>query len=147
MSNTPAINRDTLIDFIKTNSNELWDAFEEPYLLSKIPGEFKEEHGTDYKDILGDERLKHFVKATEATGSYLLVEHPVRKAQVGVIPAGNEYKFPDLERETQPEKRERRQPPNAVIVTSFLKLLSQLSDEELSEVHIPTKILAKLISK
>lgn len=147
------MNKDDLKNFIAEKAKERWERLSEPFLLSQIPSALREENGTDYKTILGEERLKSFVRETQASEYYFFVEHPNQKAKVGVVPPNVDFKFPEREtREDEKFKKISSDPArvrNEEIKTieAFLTLLSKLPDEDLEKVNIPTKVLVKLISQ
>lgn len=147
------MNKDDLRDFIAEKAKERWKRLSEPFLLSQIPSALREEKGTDYKTILGEERLKSFVRETQAPEYYSFVEHPNQKAKVGVVPASVGFKFPEREAlEDEKFKKPSSKPPRTrkeeiETIEAFLTLLSKLPDEDLEEVNIPTKVFVKLISQ
>ena len=95
--------------------------------------------------------MNYFVKRTEKKDGYRLVEHPVQKPKVGIVPYEVEFKFSEFER-TAPFTED---PPEAThfvsererAVLSFLRSLSHLSEQEIDSVVIPTRVLTKLLAR
>jgi hypothetical protein len=134
---------ETIQAFLKEKADAHWKETEQPYLLS-FAGPDMKARAIDYRMILGEEPLKSFVRRTEKSGGYRLVEHPTQKAKVGIVPADIQFEFPGT-----------LQPPRVVdrgsfsererVVIAFLKALSKLPDEELKNVTIPVSVFAKLL--
>jgi hypothetical protein len=132
------------VGFLKRKADEFWQV-EQPYLLSRVAPDAKAEK-IDYRTILGDERLKMFVKRTGATGGYRLVEHPIQKPKVGIVPADVQFSFPsDGTHGAHPEHRSATVSDRERVVLAFLRALSNLTDDDLEAVSIPVRVLAKLL--
>lgn len=126
--------------FLKQKALESWES-KTPYLLSFLSPDLKTE-GSSYKDIVGeDETLKQFVVRTGDAYGYKLVQHPAKKAKVGVIPIGEEFTFEDETRASSHNLRESR--PDGVLV-DFLKALGRLPASDVDKVVIPASVLVKL---
>lgn len=135
-----------IIAFLKAQAESNWESSEQPLLLSQAAPGMKAV-GLNYQAILGYERLKSFVKRTEADGGYRLVAHPTQKPKVGIVPAGVEFDFsidelPDggAAYIKNPVDKVREYSPRDII-----RALSRLSDEELDQIVIPTRIFVKLL--
>lgn len=138
-----------LIAHLKQKTQERWDADEQPYLISLIASDLIT-IGEDYRTILGEERLKPFVKRVEEAGAFRVVEHPSQLAKVGLVPADKEFEFgveEGLAENTQLRESTNRSNTREQAVVGFLKALSRLPDSALDEVVIPTKVLVRLLSK
>lgn len=136
--------------FLKAKAIERWDNDSPPYLLSNLPSDLKPE-GVDYREILGEEKLKAFAKRTEGAETYKLVEHPTQKAKIGLVPSNSNFEFlvdetlneePDINTAQRPKRSE-----GTRAVLDFLHTLSKLTDDELNQIIIPTKIWVKLITR
>lgn len=140
--------------FLKASADHTWKDLEQPYLLSMAATDMKD-GGIDYRLVLGDEKLKAFVKRTEKAGGYRLVEHPTQKAKVGLVPGDAEFSFPSphvarvgIKADVQiPEHNAAPSSEQWRVVVTFLHALSCLSDEEINSVVIPTRVLVKLLGK
>lgn len=140
-----------LIEFLKEKARSSWDDAEQPYLLSMVSPDLKAED-IDYRSILGEERLKTFVKRTEGNNNYNMVEHPSQKAKVGVVPAGVQFTFVDNDEYQKTPIEDIRPQKNSItererIVIDFLRILSKLPDKDLDGVIIPTRVLAKILGR
>jgi hypothetical protein len=132
--------------FLKSKAYHFWQE-EQPYLLSQAGPELKAAK-IDYRTILGDEKLKAFVKRTGVTGGYRLVEHPIQKAKVGIVPADVQFSFPTARTDgASAERRLTTVSDRGRVVLAFLRALSSLTDEDLEAVSIPVRVLAKLVAK
>ena len=130
-------------------ARERWDTNEakQPYFLSDVGIDMKI-LGIDYRAILGEEGLKKFVRRTQHTAGYQLVEHPLQKAKVGIIPAGAKYSFPNAAHAEHDHERRSPAPASAErAVIDFLRALSHLSDEDQDAVVIPVRVLTRLFGK
>jgi hypothetical protein len=138
--------QEVLVSFLKKKTDEFWQQPEhQPYLLSRAVPDLKAE-GIDYQTILGDEKLKMFVKRTGATGGYRLVEHPIQKPKVGIVPADVQFSFPSASTDrASAEHRSVTDSDRERVVLAFLRALSSLTDGDLEAVTIPVRVLAKLL--
>jgi hypothetical protein len=123
----------------------------QPLLLSNIPQLLKL-RGLDYREILGEQRLKDFAHAEESTATFAVVTHPVHKAKVGIIPSDETYTFPDDTPLTEagPGRGSLRLAPtggHAVATIRFLRALAELPEEDLNGIVIPTRVLVKLFAQ
>ncbi|MDI9694460.1 MULTISPECIES: hypothetical protein [Burkholderia] len=138
--------RENLIEALKKTAKSHWDINQTPVLLSNLPpllvGDVPE-----YKEILGGQSLKRFIKETEgASSQYKLVEHPVQRAKVALLPTGVDYQFPDITETSEAAEQtlvSDRSSEKALI--EFLKSLKKLSAEDLAEVKIPVSVLVKML--
>lgn len=128
-----------LIATIAQIMGKAWQEENEPLLISNIPRHLA---GTDFRSVLGEEGVKSFVSRTCAQGGYKLVEDPIHKARVGIIPANEDYKFP---MDTQPPIAEQKGKGETAL--RFLELLSELSEDEQRSVVIPVNVICKLLKK
>lgn len=134
--------------FLERKAAASWERNGAPYFLSALPPEFKLE-GHDYKDVIGDERLKSAAKRLSERYGFKVVEHPTIKAKVGVIPKDQIFEFSTERSEKklpvrieQDSVEERRR-----IVLDFLELIGRLPPDLLSEVSIPAKVLSRLVTR
>jgi hypothetical protein len=136
-----------LEDFLKSKADEFWREAEQPYLLSQAGPDLKAAK-IDYRTILGDEKLKMFVKRTGPAGGYRLVEHPIQRPKVGIVPADVQFSFPTARTGGAPaEHRSATVSDRERVVVAFLRALSSLTDDDLAAVSIPVRVLAKLVRR
>lgn len=86
------MNEAEFVQFVAQRATSHWNATREPYLIANLPSDLMAANGIGYKSIIGDQRLKEFIKATESQGSYRMIEHPSQKAKIGVIPSANSFR-------------------------------------------------------
>lgn len=141
------LTEDGLQAFLREHAGEHWTADQKPFLLSLVATKLREQ-GQDYKNVLGEERLKSFVKRTEEAGGYRLVEHPTQKAKLGIVPSDVEFQFDETLESERPDRAARHgiHQRDRVLI-DFLRALGRLPDELLDNVHIPTKVLVKLLTR
>jgi hypothetical protein len=139
-----------IVDFLAKQATAAWDADPEhpqPYLLSFAGPDFKEAQ-IDYHTALAGERMKAFVERTEGENSYRVVKHPTQPAKIGLTPWGMSYEFeaPDLSTR-RPRDRVKPGSERGSLLIEFLGALETLTDSDLDEIIIPTRILVKLVRK
>jgi hypothetical protein len=135
-----------LIDHLVEETKKHWDKEEQPYLLSLVATDLRDE-GVNYAAILKDERLKSFIKRIADQGAFKFVEHPSQRAKIGLIPNDKEFSFSADERGEEASDKSLPRAHGDQAVISFLRALSRLPDALLDEVVIPTKVLVKLLSR
>ena len=133
------MNEDDLISQIAQLVQDTWANESKPVLISNIPRLLA---GTAFRTVIGDEGVKAFVARTCAAGKYEIVEDPVHKARIGLVPAGVAYSFPPLA-----PRDASRAGKGGDIALSFLKLLGELTVEDQRSVVIPVDVLVKLLQK
>jgi hypothetical protein len=145
MDTTP----DAILAFAAERAQQAWDEKQEPYLLARLSPDLVKE-GVNYKEVLGEQRLKDFVSS--APERLKIVLHPTQKARIGLIPPDKVFEYPILAAPTDtsaatPESPRERSgvARRRYIVASFLQLLSELDDGDAAQVQIPTHILTKLM--
>lgn len=127
-----------LFSVIQSVAKEYWDSYEKPLLLSGLPRLLSSQCG-DFQSKLAGKRLKDYILDTSDVGGYKLVEHPLKEAKIGIIPADASYVFPDIETAQVKIKN------NRAATLAFLSALDSLSLEDVDKVVIPTSILIKLL--
>ena len=139
---------DQLKDFLRKSAADAWDATREPYLLSYVANELKEQ-GEDYKSALSDEeRLKGFAERVERDDRlFKVVQHPSQKAKVGLIPYEESYVFPVGERDNSRAEARASRTRNETALLGFFEALKGLPDDLLDDVHISTKVIVALLRK
>jgi hypothetical protein len=140
---------ETLGGFIEQAAARSWAANKLPYLLSSLAPDFKNE-GHDYKQVIGDERLKSAAKRLSGLYSFMVVEHPTQRAKVGVIPKGESFDFVDEKAAHRavgsvsshsPGSASQRQKASL----EFLEALGKLPPDLLDGITVSTKVLVKLL--
>src|SRR5271166_1205398 len=133
-----------LSEIIANRTREEWDLTHEPYLLSKIPAALQ---GDSYREIIAPQTLKQFV--ISLTDTVQLVQHPIQKAKIGLIPKGENYSFSDFDRgaatSASDDKTKVSYRNQKYIVLNFLEALSNLDAEDLEKIQIPVSVLVRLL--
>lgn len=142
--------RDELVKFVKDETLSRWQESQWPLYLADIPSLLREKQSIDYKNVIGDERLKSFSETTSGSNSYTVVRHPFQKAKIGLIPPGENFEFPDNATNTfdPPINVLRIETPDSrshKVTLDFLKVISTLPADEQASIIIPTHIIAKLL--
>lgn len=134
--------------FLAARADFFWKNGEQPYHLSLVAGDLKAE-GVNYKDILGDEKLKAFVARTSDENGYRLVEHPLKKPKIGIVPADAKFEFTDIPPLPRSSPNPKLLAPSSQdrAVLDFLQVLSKLDDADLDTVIIPTRVFVKLLGR
>ncbi|MDK2761938.1 MAG: hypothetical protein KYX64_11345 [Sphingopyxis sp.] len=142
------MNEEGLIEFLRQRAQERWDTDEKPYPLSLVSTELARQ-GVDYRTILSDERLKSFVKRIPESSGFKVVEHPLQRAKIGLIPSDQVFSFEDEQDDPSSAVASKTRAPTdrEQVVISFLRALARLPDSTLDEVVIPTKVLVRLLTK
>ncbi|ANP37048.1 hypothetical protein JL2886_02157 [Phaeobacter gallaeciensis] len=136
-----------LRDFLVERVNAHWQTPKKLLLLADVPSELKEHKDLDYKDILGDKRLKSFAEEMQGDGGFKLIQHPSQKAKLALVPFDADYEFPEVSLDAGGGKRRGDLPGNHRKVTlDFLSIVKSLPEKDQSEIIIPARIIAKLIS-
>lgn len=139
--------REELIKEVAKIVSEHWRIENNALYIADIPTKIREAKGVDYKEIIGDERLKSFALDTEGADSYKVITHPRQKAKIGLVPYGVEFSFQE-EPEDDNQKMTHNISRNSRETTlSFLELIDNLPSQEKTSIQIPAHIIAKLISK
>jgi hypothetical protein len=139
---------EAIVEFAAAQAATEWDAEQRPYLLARLSPDLAA-RGVNYREILGDQKLKDFIRT--AAEKIKVVTHPTQKSKIGLIPPDKTFEYtaeagPAEEPTAAARRRER---PSASrrhhIVMDFLHLVSELDDTEAALVQIPTNILTKLM--
>ncbi|MBN8815293.1 MAG: hypothetical protein J0J06_07595 [Sphingomonas sp.] len=136
---------DELVSYISAKTKEQWESYEAPYLLTSIATDLRKD-GKNYKDVIGEERLKTFAKRLEEQGVVKVVEHPIQKPKIGVIPPEAEFAYTADDAHSDSERRLPRitKSSNEVVLIQFFRAIASLPDDLVEQVIIPTKVLAAL---
>lgn len=124
-----------------------WSTPKKVLLLADVPSELKEHKDLNYRDILGEKRLKAFATETQGADGFKLIQHPHQKAKLGLVPYESEFEFPDTVVDEPAPKRPKHLPSNTRRTTlDFLSIVNSLTEKEQSEIVIPARIVAKLLA-
>ena len=124
-----------------------WDSSKNPLLLADVPGELRVHEQLDYKRILGKKRLKAFLEEPQSDEGYKLIQHPTQKAKLALIPFNEDFRFPDVpDSDANAKQREDLSGDYRRVTLDFLRVVNSLSDRDQSEIIIPARIIAKLLS-
>ena len=140
---------DAILTFAVKCAQEAWQENQQPYLLSRLSPDLTKV-GVNYKDILGEQRLKDFIRG--ASDRIKVVTHPSQKSKIGLIPPDMEFEYDA----TSALIETKAPPPSSFsgkggslrrsnVVSNFLQLLSELDETDAAQVQIPTHILTKLL--
>ena len=139
------MDKDDLATFLAKRATEEWNSGKNPYLLSKVHPELKE-NLVDYREIIDqDTTLKQF--AASIPNLVKLVQHPEQRAKVGVVPPDVDFSFmpqsemepPDAAQRTRTQRG--RNVPHRTV--QLLDLLAQLDDEDISKIEFPLSVLIR----
>jgi hypothetical protein len=122
-------------------AQENWSSSSHPILLASLPKRLEVIIGSDYRSLLADQSLKSFIRATEATGKYRLVQHPTQSAKVGLLPAEAVYEFPG-----DSGHLVARVDVSPKDVEGFVRVLDSLTTEELRHVTLPATLVVRILS-
>lgn len=128
---------------LKQLAEEAWSRNNAPILLSGVPDGLKRANGgvvVDFRSVLDGKSLKQYIKDTEARFAYKLVEHPSKKAMIGLIPSGFEYEFPAALNDKKTSRYSACKDEGLALINA----LAKLSDEDLEKISIPVSIIVKL---
>lgn len=124
-----------------------WDSPKKVLLLADVPSELKEHQLPNYRDILGEKRLKAFAAETQSADGYKLIQHPNQKAKLGLVPYEAEFEFADGVEDEPVLKRPKHLPSNTRRTTlEFLAIVNSLPQNDQSEIVIPARIVARLLA-
>ncbi|ELE7141959.1 hypothetical protein RB981_002728 [Vibrio cholerae] len=130
-----------LMNFIKEKTNHLWTESNKPYLLSNVVTDFSDFGNA--KDILEGKSIKKWVtENAESLGIKILV-HPQKSARIVLVPESSNFCFENSSNSYKELKNTNLS--NKEITIMFLEVLSKLPQSDLEEVHIPAKLIAKLM--
>lgn len=146
MTVTPSA--ETILRYAIARAQEAW-ADAQPYMLARLSPDLLKE-GINYKEVLGEQRLKDFVLA--APDRIKVVTHPTQRSKIGLVPPDADFAFAPASESIAPQivtsptsgdrtKGSRRR----YVVSNFLHLLSELDDADAVQVQIPMHILTKLM--
>lgn len=136
------MNVDDLSSALREIAQDHWKIIQQPVLLSGVPTRLQEKLGGDYKEVLGGESLKSFIKTSGSKNGYQLVEHPTQRAKLGLIPGDVVFEFPEDEAKDVPLSSALTKQD----IDGFVKVLKCLTAEELTRVTLPASLLVKLLS-
>ena len=131
---------------VARRTKETWGQ-RRPYYISFIGTDAAKE-AVDYRSIIAPLKLRQWA-LTVQIDEVKVVAHPMHKAQVGFVPADEEFTFGDegVNSTTQSTPITK---PSSVNETrrstlQFMKALSMLSDEELDKINIPVRTIVRLL--
>lgn len=134
-----------LTEFLKRKAQEAWSESSEPYYLAMVQPDLAKS-GLNYKDAIREMKLSEFANKSD---EFNFVRHPKKFAKIGVVPLGKEYSFPELDRrevEIGSVKVERDTfAGRERVVMDFLRLLSNLDEDNLRGFSIPASVIAGIL--
>lgn len=142
-------NAESILSFAAERAQEEWDKNEQPYMLADLSPDLAR-NGINYKSVLGGQRLKAFVVSSPK--HVKVIVHPTQKAKIGLIPPDEEFEFTTEPPSAATQAKSAstfggkgRRSHRRHIVSNFLQLLSELDDDAVAQVQLPTHILTKLM--
>jgi hypothetical protein len=137
--------RESLINSLANIAAAHWQNKRQPVLLSNLPPLLAGDE-SEYKNFLGKQSLKEFIKDTEAEANskYKLIIHPTQSAKLGLahLPDGANFQFEESSAPDQPPSSDRS---SEKALICFLKALKKLPASELEKIHIPVAVLVKMM--
>ena len=137
--------REELLAAIVKLVQDHWDENSQPLLTSTLGVKLREK-GLNYKDILQGGTLKAFLaKHSKEVG---IAQDPVHHAKVGVFPAGKNYTFPtenDVSLAIGGEEVGVDLKKSRGAFYAFIREISRLSRDEIDSIHIPTRVIVRLL--
>ena len=118
--------------------DEEWATGARPVLLSNLPRSLEQSLGQDYKTVMADKSLKSFLQVHAQEAGVTLVQDPVHRARVGVIPEGRQFTFP-----TPPETSAQI---SAADARTFGRVLASMTVEEQRTTMLPASFVARLLA-
>lgn len=131
-----------LVEALKSIVDSHWKIAKKPLMLSNLPP-LLQSVVADFREQMGGRSLRAFVDETSSSGGYKLIKHPTQRAKIGYIPANENFEF--TRAETVSEQSVERHVETRSATLAFIQALKILSEEELTQVHIPIAILVKLV--
>ena len=129
----------TLGTALKVIADEHWQQRRQPVFLSSLPQLLEAKGLTNYKEILGGQTLKQFVKDSGPAYGFKLVEHPTLRAKLALVPLDVPFDF----------GAEVRSPPAVAItpadVETFFRVLAFVAEDG-SNLMLPASLIAKLVA-
>ena len=133
---------------VKSLVVDYWQNHHRPLLLSQLPPILNKNLASEvYKDLISQGgSLKRVLKETQKDGGYKLVEHPKKKAKVGLIPAKESF---DFEVEDSAQRLGFSTDGNFCPrdIEGFMRVLTSLSPEELKVMQLPASLVVRLWGK
>lgn len=127
-----------VLDETRRIVDEEWATGARPVLLSNLPRSLEQSLGQDYKTVLADKSLKSFLQEHEQEAGVKLVQDPVHRARIGVIPEGRQFAFPaPPETSTQISAADAR---------AFGQVLASMTVEEQRTTLLPASFVARLLT-
>ncbi len=139
--------KDTLVEAISNWTRDHWSAHESPLLMSTI-GANLQNSGVDYKSFLEGASLLQFLRTQNTRVK--VVQHSRQYARVGLVPPNMDYSFEEAsESETSNESHASRDAEDLKrsrgAFYSFIREISKLPEEEIEQIHIPMKVIVRLL--
>ncbi len=139
---------EAILDFAAKVAQTAWDD-QKLYNLADLAPDLKDA-GIDYKSVLRGQRLRAFLEGEP--NKIKVIFHPTQKANIRLIPPDKDYTWPAEPVAASPTTSSSAGTSAKIvgskrqyIVSSFLKLVSELSEDEAQQVQIPLHILTKLM--
>ena len=122
--------RQSLIKSLEKIAATHWKTTGQPVLLSNVPPLLAGDE-PEYKEFLGNQSLKQFIKETEVEPSsqYKLITHPNQSAKLGLVPLpeGDKFQFEESAPPEQPPINDRS---SEKALIDFLKALKKLPPQD-----------------
>ncbi len=129
----------TLGTALKSIADEQWQQRRQPVFLSSLPPLLANKGLDSYKDILGTQSLKQFIRDSGPTFGCKLVEHPTLRAKLALVPLDVPFDF----------AAEVRSAPATGItpddVRTFFRVLAFVAEDG-ADLMLPASVVAKLVA-
>ena len=135
--------------FVESQVEAKWQAIKQPFFLSNIAPALKVEN-LSYREYIGEERLKSAMIRLSETYSFKVIEHPTKRAKIGLIPKYADFNFvSDTSAVTDTAKMQDDALSQGATeaASEFLNALARLPPDLLDGISIPATTLARLLQK
>lgn len=138
-----AATKEQLVAEILRLADQHWVSSQEAILLSKL-GPLLHEKYPDYKSTLNGQSLRNFI-INEAS-DLSIAQHSAIFAKVGVYPAKQNFSYDTspVEAKSSPTDADKVKASRRAFYT-FIKAISELPEDDIKDLHIPTKVIVRLL--
>jgi hypothetical protein len=119
-----------------------WDENKRPVFLSHLPRILRERFEIDYKLVLGGRSIKQFIASNSPDSGFKLVQHPVQRAKVAMVPSQADFAF-----SAEPVAVAELKEITVHDVRGFFNVLNNLPSEELARLQLPADLVVRLFKK
>ena len=115
-----------------------WQHQKTPFLLSSIGKDYSKQ---EIKEQTQSQSIIFWIKQNLDAMGLKLIVHPNQKAKIGLIPKTEQFTYEEvIEQKTEQKASDRE------LTLAFIELLQKkCTASELEQIHIPLKVLTKLL--